>query len=430
MLPKSPSSFTAIFVFALAAPAVAQDYLYEKEPFNYWSATLSGPVTRLTEKLESGLVKLPLADEKVLLKALLKEFDIAQESQVLVFSKTSAQRELISPQQPRAIYFNDETYLGYVPGGMVEFTQMDPVLGAIFYQLDPNRPDRKVPKLDRSDGCMTCHASVQTDRLPGLMVRSVYTDGKGESIYQAGNALVDHRSPLETRWGGWYVTGTHGKLVHRGNGTAKMEDGKPVLNNQRGMNLATLEGLFPTERYLRNTSDIVALMVLEHQVGMQNRLTQAAYDLRKAIHQRSEMIEDETKLAESEVELAAKHVESLLQYLLFCGEAPLPENGIAGAASFVTAFQKNQRTSKSGGSLKEFDLKTRLFKNRCSYLIYSAEWDALPKPLLTAVYARLFEILSSKKPVAGYDHLTLDERAAILMILRETKPGLPKQWGS
>ena len=418
---------------AFATPGNAQDYVYEKEPFNYWSAPIGGPITKLSEKIDKGTLQLPLQNQKELVGVLLKELDISADTQVVVFSKTSVQRNHITPSNPRAIYFNDQTYMGFVPGAMVEFTHMDPVLGGIFYQLDPDRPDRKIPKLDRSEGCMTCHASGMTDRLPGLMIRSIFPDEKGEPIYQAGTSLIDQNSPLETRWGGWYVTGGHGSLVHRGNAIATMKDGNAILDTKGTLNVTTLDKFFDVSKFPRNTSDIVALLVLEHQVGMHNRLLKASYDVRGAIERRTELLKELGEpqgegLTGSALSVAKSHVEKILEFLLFSGEAALPEGGVEGNPAFVTAFQKNKRETKDGKSLKDLQLLNRMFKYRCSYLIYSPEWDELPKPFLDMLYHRLFEILTSKEPIKGYEHLADSEREAILKILRETKSGLPAEW--
>ncbi len=423
----------ALMLWAACGAACGQDYTYEKPPFNYWSRGLENPITRLQQRLDAGTAVLPMGDEQALLTSLLRELEIAPESQVLVFSKTSLQRDRITPQHPRALYFNEETYVGMVPGGLVELVTMERELGPIFYQLDPQRPDRKVPRLDRSESCMSCHGGGNTDYLPGLVVRSVFPDEHGEPLYQAGTSLIDQNSPLTQRWGGWYVTGNTGSLAHRGNALASMVDGNAVLRSKGAFNLTKLDQFISTRPYLRATSDVVSLLLLEHQVGMHNRITKANYEVRGAIERRQDLLRElgeppGAELSGSALSVAQSHVEKVLQFLLFAGEAALPEGGVEGAEGTVEAFRQRRRATTDGRSLRDLQLLTRLLKYRCSYLIYAPEWDALPPPFLALVYHRLYDILTNKEPIKGYTHLIPSERQSIYEILRETKPGLTAEW--
>ena len=423
-----------VAIAAVSQSGRAQDYLYEKAPFDYWGGAAENPVTKLGDALARGEQTLPLQDHKALVETLLKAWNISPSSQVLVFSKTSLQRDRITPSTPRALYFNEQTYVGWVPGGMIEIAQMDPTLGPVFYQFDPVRPDRKVPKFDRVESCMSCHASGMTDYLPGLMVRSVFPNARGEPVFQAGTSLIDQQSPLKNRWGGWYVTGQHGDLVHRGNAIATEDKERTTLDTTHTSNLETLDRFFDVQRYLRPTSDILALLVLDHQVGMHQRLTKASYEVRMALLRRQQLMRElgETPgdgLSGSAEVVSRSHVEKILEFLLFCGEAALPEGGIDGSAAFTTAFLSDRKADPDGHSLKDLQRLTRLFKYRCSYLIYSAEWDSLPPVFLQLLYHRLHEILTSPVPLKGYEHLSPSERQTILTILRATKSNLPAEWG-
>jgi hypothetical protein len=367
------------------------------------------------------------------MRQILAALGVPEASQVLVFSKTSLQKDLISPSTPRAMFFSDDCYVGWVPGGMAEFSGIDPHLGPIFYFLNPDRPDRATPRLDRPENCMNCHGGSMTNNVPGVMIRSVFTDHDGGLLLQAGTSLIDHTSPLESRWGGWYVTGKHGDSRHMGNATANVHGSSVDLNREKGANLTDLSGHFNTSRYLRPDSDIVALMTLEHQVAMHSRLTEAAYDLRSAITRqkalRRELNEPETdEFVGSTKTVAESHAQKVLQCLLFCGEAEMPDGGIDGSRDFKDAFRANRRTSPEGKSLKDFQLLTRLFKYRCSYLIYSAQWDALPERFRLLLYDRLLAILTATSPVRGFEHLGPGERTDILQILRTTKQDLPDAW--
>src|SRR5262245_3957937 len=200
---------------SLASPVRADDY--DREPIRYSTAPANNVVSRLEERLAAGKTQLPHEKRLGYLRSLLGELTVPVSSQMLVFSKTSLQRNRISPQTPRAIYFNDDVYVGFCQSGdVIEVAAVDPQLGNVFYSLDQNAPDR--PRFTRQgDNCLICHGSSQNQGIPGLLVRSVFSDPTGLPLLSAGSYRIDHTSPLEKRWGGWYVTGTHGKQTHLGN---------------------------------------------------------------------------------------------------------------------------------------------------------------------------------------------------------------------
>src|SRR5436190_5739493 len=202
-------SLTGCLLIATLSGARGQRLEYEEEPHNYWSTPLSDTCTTLDKALLNGSLKISLNNPKTMARQVLDALHVSPDTQVLVFSKTSLQRDRIGPATPRALFFNDECYVGWVPGGLMEFAGMDPVLGPVFYSLNPDRPDRAVPRLDRSENCMDCHGGSMTRRLPGVMLRSVVPDGSGVPLLQAGTSMIDYTSPISSRWGGWYVTGGH-----------------------------------------------------------------------------------------------------------------------------------------------------------------------------------------------------------------------------
>jgi hypothetical protein len=423
------------FILLASVPWVrAQRFDYEEEPHNYWTAPLADTCTSLDKALASGAMKLTLSDGKKMVREVLEALKVPVASQVLVFSKTSLQKDRIGAATPRALYFSDECYVGWVPGGLMEFAAVDPQLGPIFYSLNPARTDRAVPRLDRGDDCMNCHGAGMTNRVPGVMLRSVFPDSEGGMLLQAGTSLIDHTSPIEERWGGWYVTGKHGTMQHMGNVTAvQAKDGSVTLDKAKGANVTSLEKYFDTTRYLRGDSDIVALMTMEHQVAMQSRLVEAAYDVRMAIRRQTDLRRELGEPATEEytgscLTVASSHVEKIMQCLLFCGEATMPEGGVDGGPAFQEAFRANRRATPDGRSLKDFQLLNRLFKYRCSYLIYGRSWGALPERFRGMLYRRLYDILNAKEPVRGYEHLGAGERGDILEILRATLQGLPEYW--
>lgn len=398
-------------------------------PIRYATADADNAVTRLQAGLKAKTAALKPDDEFGYLKAVLKAFDVPESSQVLVFSKTSLQRSRIGPKTPRAIYFNDEVTVGFCRGGdVVEVAAADPDLGVVFYTLDQN--PAKPPRFTRqTESCLICHGSSRNQGFPGHLVRSVAADGKGELVLSRGSKTVDHSTPFEDRWGGWYVTGKSGKQTHQGNqivggwGWADKDKQPP------GENVTDLKPYFTAANYPTPHSDLVALMVLEHQGEAQNRLTRAAFQTRLALHEQAELNKAFREPPGTRSEGITKRIhwacESVVQYLLFCDEAKLSEP-VAGTSSFAKEFAARGPFDAKKRSLREFDLKTRMFKYPLSYVIYSRQFDGLPAEARERIYLRLWEVLSGKDTSKEYAHLSKGDRAAVLDILRDTKSGLPE----
>src|SRR5947209_11611205 len=94
------------------------------------------PVMGLAVRQDPQL-KLEYTENWGYLPSVLKELNVPISSQTLVFSKSSFQLSQISPQMPRAIYFNDDTYVGWVNHGQfIEIATVDPKTGPVFYTLD------------------------------------------------------------------------------------------------------------------------------------------------------------------------------------------------------------------------------------------------------------------------------------------------------
>jgi hypothetical protein len=333
---------------------------------------------------------------------------------MLVFSKTSFQRERISPKTPRAVYFSDDVYVGYVLGSpLLELTSVDPKLGGVFYTLDQTKEGR--PKFVRTDQCLECHASAKTMGVPGHLVRSFATDDNGVVDLTSGTSLVNHRTPLAERWGGWYVTGRHGAQAHRGNlfGDAAWEKEKKEPNH-RG-NLDSLEPFFDVSKYPSARSDIVALMVMEHQSHLHNFITRLNYESTVALQQYGH------------IRYLKNVIDAFVKYLVFAEEAPLTAP-VSGSPEFARVFTGLGPRDAKGRSLRDFDLKTRLFKHPCSYLIYSEAFDRLPKVVRDDVYQRLFDVLSGKDDRPVFEGLPRSGRRAAREILAATKPELPAYW--
>ncbi|HTC32070.1 MAG TPA: hypothetical protein VK724_01795 [Bryobacteraceae bacterium] len=368
-------------------------------PINYRSSELNDPVAKLEKRLERGELKLHYDPKHGYLKSILDALHISVSSQALVFSKTSFQYPEINPGAPRALYYNDDVYVGQVHDGrFLEFASFDPMQGAIFYVMDEHRD--KQPRFERSEvDCIQCHVAGSTKGIPGVMLRSVFTKPDGTADATEKSFITGQESPISQRWGGWYVT---------------------AKNGGQGAMSTNPAGQFNTASYLTGSSDIVALMVLAHQTQMHNWITLTNYTTR--------IVEaDPKRSAEERQKQIEGSAEKLVRYLLFTNEIPL-QAPIAGTSDFARQFAARGPRDSQGRSLRDFDLQKRIFKYPCSYLIYSEAFDAIPASAKDYIYRRLFDILSGREQGPEFASLSNQDRRAILEILVATKPGLPQNW--
>lgn len=423
MLRQGFTATTALLVLTTNVGQAQGAEPYEQPPISYSATLPHDALTQLQTRLAAGQLQLT-GSGKEIVQRLLRELQIPVESQLLVFSKTSFQRQRIRPDHPRALYFSDTCYVGWVPSGLIELTTVDPQLGPIFYSYDPHAD---TPKFVRDNDCLSCHGGNFVRGIPGVFVRSVFTDAQGEPLLRFGSELVDFRTPFTNRWAGWYVTGKHGTTRHRGNVVAQDKNSELVVDLKRGANVTDLSHFFETKAYLAAGSDIVALLVYEHQLAMQNTLTRASQDCRRMLAYQKNLQHDLKEPVTEELtydsvkrvfEGAAKDV---VNDLLFKDEAPLPE-GLEGAAAFQSAFQTGAPRDRAGRALKDFHLRGHLFQNRCSYLIYSESFLALPEPLKRRIYRRLGQALHPTNPDPQYAYLGGEERTRISSILQQTHP--------
>lgn len=418
-----------LMVVVMTTTSLAADE-NERPPIEYSRSTPDNCVSKLQSRMERGELRLEYSDQLGYLPSLLKALDVPVESQLLVFSKTSLQRHRISPRTPRAIYFNDDVYIGYCRSGdMLEVSAVDPQLGAVFYTLDQKKAD--APHfLRQTENCLVCHSSSRTEGVPGHVVRSLFVDSSGQPILSAGSYSVDHSTPLEQRWGGWYVTGTHGSQTHLGNLIIRGQDVRQPVDNGQGQNVTQLADRLAVEKYLTPHSDLIALMVLEHQTLVHNYLTKANFAARQALQYETEMNrtlgEPEGKRMESTTRRIQSAGNDLVEVLLLVNEAKLTAP-ISGTSGYAETFSRSGLRDRCGRSLQELDLQRRLFKYPCSYLIYSPAFDGLPREMQDYVWQRLWDVLSNPNE-AKFKHLSPEDRRAIVEILRETKPNLPEYW--
>jgi hypothetical protein len=437
---SSPASFPRIrrtFVVAALAgltgwlAATARGTDLDRPPINYATAAADNVVSRLQARLDRGQVKLAFDEKFGYLPALLRELNVPQSSQMLVFSKTSLQRNRIAPRTPRALYFSDDVYVGYCQRGKVlEVTAVDPQLGAVFYSLD-QEPAAKPAFQRQGDSCLICHGSSQNQGIPGHLVRSVYADAEGYPVLSMGTLRVDQATPLGKRWGGWYVTGTAGKQAHLGNLLVQGRPQPEEIDNAENLNVTDLGKRFRTAAYLTPHSDIVALMVLEHQAELHNRISRANFQTRRALYEEADLNKALGRPAGARSDLTERRIQSacepLVKYLLFSGEAKLTEP-VKGTSGFAEEFVKRGPRDGKGRSLRELDLRTRLFRYPCSYLIYSEAFEGLPAAAKEYVLQRVWDVLSGADTSEAFAHLSEGDRRAVREILLATTKGLPDYW--
>jgi hypothetical protein len=404
------------------------------------SENLADPVTRLKEQLAIGKRKLRFDPTRGYLSSLLDALQVPISSQTLVFSKTSSQAAQTTPRTPRAIYYSQDVYVGWVPGGpQIDLATMDPQRGPVFYTLEQRAGPG--PALTRRFDCLECHQSGRTLEVPGLFVRSTYTGPDGTPLATVREFVSGHNSPLAQRWAGWYVSGTHVSAracaagqtpspgegeFHLGNLVSTNQENPELVNLVAGANCTDLRPFFDAGRYVTRHSDIVALLVLEHQVRMQNLITLANYETRSVLAEMgttSVALVDWNDLREDSPwpqQRIAQAGERLLEYMLMRDEAPL-KGPVRGTTAFAAEFQRHGPRA-GNRSLRNLDLQTRLFRYPCSFLIYGSSFDALPAEMKNYLWRRLAQVLSGRDQGEIYRGMPEKDRTAVLEILRETKP--------
>lgn len=383
-------------------------------PHSYWEREPQDRFTRFKTDFEAGRAPIDFSSDKAFLISLLKALDIPASTQMWVFSTTSLQLRFISPRNPRSVYFNDEVSIGYIPGGRIEVASLDPDLGAIFYIFDIPQPGQ-TPVIERSNRCMNCHAGSETGRVPNWVVESSLPGPTGGSVKSFRQETTGHGIPFNERFAGWHVTGKHAITGHWGN----------LIGRLSPQGVQT-ESVVPGERFDVNkypvaTSDILTHLVFEHQLGFVTRLVEATYRTRALLE------EDKGRLTPAHSAELDKVADAFVRYILFADEVKLPAGGVEGDPTFVADFLKPRKTTAGGASLRDFDLRTRVFKYRCSYMIHSPVFQKMPAEMKQRVYRRLGQALSEGKPDPTYSYLPVEEKRAIVQILKETVPDITRR---
>jgi len=414
-------------VIACAAwsAAIVLSAQFDDSPFDldhpaiaYSTRLTTNVADALNARALAGQVSLPYDDTTGYLKPVLDALNVSVDSQIVVFSKTSLQSQIIQPRNPRVIYFNDSVAVAWVRGGFIEIAAHDPAQGAVFYRV--LRATAGPPTMFRDNGCLQCHNSFATLGVPGFLAKSVPSAVDGNALPWLGNYLTDHRSPITERWAGWFVTGKAGTSRHLGNAPVADRNINDVTIEDANLNLSDLRSRFDTSGYLSPHSDVVALLVFDHQLRMMNLLTRIGWQARTLAHDGR----SEAAILTGLRDIATETVD----YMLFVDEAPL--SGVSGTSGFAESFSRRGPRDSKGRSLRDLDLKQRLFTHPCSYMIYSDAFEQLPPAAKHAIYARLWDVLSGAVRAPKYARLSAVDRDRITEILRETKTDLPASFSS
>lgn len=402
---------------------------YGREPVDYFGTETDDAVSKLQRLLASGETRLNADDRFGYLLSVLERLDVPLESQLLVYSKTARAPDLVSPKTPRAVFFNDEVSVAWIPESReLEVTAVDPVKGVNFYTLsqplDASLADSKagVQKTDlkeavtpqnffRRDRCLACHAGRSTLEIPGLLLRAFQTDHTGKPI--VGFSRVTHDMRYEKRWGGWYVTGTPTGMIHRGNLLSKVENTRHKKEPGFSSSLSQLSQKYDVASYPYSESDFVAHLVLAHQVHVTNLLIRAGLEAR--LNRRSDV------------------EANLIRYLVFADEPALElsradAESVLANSKFAASFVKRGLRDSKENSLREFSLVGRVFKYRLSYLIHSRMFDELPTDCRARLLERLWMGLATESGDEDFRHLGDTERRSVIAIVRATVSRLPQCW--
>ena len=374
----------------------------------YFTRSTTDVVGRLNRQLGDGTARLAFDERTGYLASVLEALHVPLASQMLVMSKTGVQALYTEPANPRAIYFNDAVAVGYIHGApFLELAVQDPAQGVLFYTLD--QKPQATPRFERPSSCVRCHQVYTTLHVPGMLARSTFVARDGLPLGQFGSYDLDDRTPFGKRWGGWYVTGTHGAMRHMGNAIVTAPADYQSAISDRTLNRTSLDGAFDASVYPAAHSDIVALMVFAHQSHMTNLITRVGWEAR---------IADGTQ-PDVKSGVLRDAIDELVDYALFVDEQPLTAP-VRGTSGFAEEFAARGPADHRGRSLRQLDLERRLFRYPCSFMLYSDAFAALPDAVRLAIYGRIWDVLSGRDQAPKYARLSNADRTAAADILRET----------
>ncbi len=397
---------------------------FGRPPIDYFSPTTDDAVSRLQRRIDSGQLTLDADGQRGYLDAVLQALNVPVSSQLLVYSKTARVPRLVTPRTPRAVFFNDEVAVAWIPKSReLELTAIDPVKGANFYTLSQplrgpdksgtgsddseTRPETEaLVRFERRDRCLACHAGRSSLDVPGFLLRAFQTDGNGSPLF--GYSQVTHALTYDRRWGGWYVTGAPPDLIHRGNLVSRSDNEQHKREPGFRSELTDLSELLKVDDLPADSSDIVAHLAFAHQMHGLNLLIRVGTEARTG------------RMSDAE--------DRLIRYLTFADEPPLPAPINRAGSEFATWFERQSPLDGEGRSLQQCDLQTRFLRHRLSWLVYHTYFQALPKPTRARLLSRLWSGLTETPPSTDFLHLPAEEKSAIVEIVRATVRDLPDCW--
>jgi len=247
--------------------------------------------------------------------------------------------------------------------------------------------------------------------VPGLIARSNAVGDDGMVLPQLGSNDVNHQTPHPDRWGGWFVTfetlSGYLQRAHAGNITFSPGG---VTSNQ--VLVDWLDSAPEMRGYLSPLSDVVALLVFDHQARAINLLTRLNWEARVVAAGGRASTADGT---------LRPLINELADYLLFANEAP-PSIALTPRPGFAERLAAGVPKDRRGRSCAELDLVDRMLRYPCSYMVYSPAFDALTTDVRQSVYQRMLDTLSRRDPRDERSTGFLENRRAVLDILRDTKP--------
>lgn len=359
-------------------------------PIDYF-APAHNPLTDLADQIAARERELP-PDPRLALPLVLDHLQVPVQSQWLVFAKNAAQARLISPSNPRAVYFNDTISVAFTPGSRVlEISVVDPHRGPIFYSLRfaPDTP----PRLTRDDNCLACHVSEHTRQVPGFPLRSFVTDPLGKP--QHGWSGITDRTPFSQRWGGFFVTGDAGAIPHLGN-LASQTALERFSDSGDRIHELPLANHPAVANHLQATSDVVPLLLHDHQASFLTLATRLAHE------------------AAHSVPLAS--LPEFVRTLLLADQPPLPAP-IQPDPTYRDWFES--LPSRANPSLRRLDLHKRLLAAPCSWLVESPLVLHLPAPAKAAIHHHLRPLLSQPTSPPGCPPWSPADRRQLQELLLE-----------
>ena len=303
-------------------------------------------------RIRQGKTKLDYRDrELAFLPSLLAELDVNVDSQLLCLEARASSGPGSVRRDTRAIYFNDDVFVGHGPHREVEARRERSTEGVTCYTLEATRSrDREIRRRE------TEYANARSQWIVrGLVAHPVFPDAAGNPLFLPGLTPPPPITPRRSSSAGAArrLTGQLGSLRHMGNvKSSGIPDTSTELEAGGHAESHVSSWQSDLRTYPAQTSHLIALMTFEHQLHVQPDLANRSARSRG----RKKPTADGP-----EAERLNATIEETLRYMLFVEEARLPEP-IVGVSRFTSTFPARGPRDSRGRSLRDFDLSQRLFR--------------------------------------------------------------------